>query len=76
MSSPIAPEQEKAPDPYPRMIIVCIVISAVLLVVVTGVLVFDFARRSSNEQRVQPSSPNFFAQPDTPPMPAEASPSE
>lgn len=61
------PPAQPPRDPFPRMILVCIGISMVLLLVIVGVLLADFARRSSQEQRVQPNSPNFFKQQSLPP---------
>jgi len=43
--APRPPRRHQENDPYPKMIIVCIVISAVLFVVIMGVLLFDFIER-------------------------------
>lgn len=58
---PVA-EVEKAPetvvhphDPYPRMIIVCIVIFIVLLIIIFGVLAADFALRRDTSVRLAPT---------------------
>lgn len=47
-------------DPYPRMIIVCIGISAVLFILLSAVLLFDFLLRARNETPIVPSSQAFF----------------
>jgi len=47
-------------DPYPRMIIVCVVISVVLLLLLFGVLAIDFTLRTHEE--VQPVTPLFQEQ--------------
>ena len=42
-----APEEKENPDPFPRMIIVCTIISAVLFVIIVSVIAWDFTLRSN-----------------------------
>lgn len=62
--APATPPPEPPRDPYPRMIIACIVISATLFLILSMVLLFDFTLRARPDQQVIPSSPEFFALPE------------
>lgn len=65
-SSPPAPEGEGIPesDPYPKMILVCIGISAVLSIVIFAVILFDFIGRTDSS--VRPVRPAITAPAETP----------
>lgn len=59
-------------DAYPRMIVVCMIITAVLLVVVVGVLVADFVTRARGNLQNAPQPFNMpldFPPGSTPPEP-------
>lgn len=60
MTQPTAPAlpPRKVREKYPRMIIVCMVISAVLSIIIAGTLVVDFVLRS--EKATPDSNPQAF----------------
>jgi len=64
---PVRPVREK--DPYPKMIIVCIVISAVLFVIIMAVLLADFINRGDDAVPGFTPDPAGMTAPGFPPIP-------
>lgn len=64
--STLPPDGERIPqsDPYPKMILVCIGISAVLFVLIFAVILFDFIGRTDSS--VRPVRPPATAPAETP----------